>query len=261
MWKTGNRRVSYHVSRPLQCLLHGFCTPTLKTCRQSRTLFHFVRFGTIFTMSTPSPIDSRTAAKRRAARRRQTRESIKRLGALLIVAVLVIGTVSTVFIGAPQVVNAPAGDATPTAGLNVEQLIGSGDEAAAKNDWASAVSYYSAYLALAQNATNADVHFKLGKAYLNLPQPNYLEGVTQLQQALSINPQAPFAQEAATLIDRNKDKAVPPGTITVTGTLTTLPSVVTGTVTVLPGKTSAPSTPAGSGPATPIAPASSTPTP
>lgn len=138
------------------------------------------------------------------------------MGALLIVAILVIGTVSTVFIlqGSQTAVapTVPTVEPTSANGAGLDQLVTQGDQAAAKGDWASATSRYRAYLS--QDTTNAEVHFKLGKAYLNTQPPSYLDGLSQLQQAVGINPNGSFAPEANSLINQYKDKVPSPAAIT-----------------------------------------------
>jgi hypothetical protein len=206
-------------------------------------------------MSTPRRIDPKTASKRRAARRKQTRETLGRIGVLGIVAILVISTVATVFV--PGTVTAPTAPTatipailptvTTSDAVTLEIFITQGDEAASKGNWADAASFYRAYLG--QVPENGEVHFKLGQVYLNMQPPNYLDGLAELQQALNINPNAPYAQQAQALIDQNKDKALtpvttvggtaPPGTITpvitvtgsgtVTGTTVITSTSVTGT--------------------------------
>jgi hypothetical protein len=190
-------------------------------------------------MSTPRKLDAKTAAKRRAARRKQTRETLGRCGIIAIVAILVIGTVASVII--PGTVTAPGAVGVPTeapaanptstqadlSGFQV--LVQQGDQAAGKGDWAAAADLYRAYLA--QDATNGEVHFKLGKAYINMQPPNYLEALAELQQAININPSATYAPEAQSLIDQYKDNALTPAAV-ITGTMTTLPGSITGTVTV-----------------------------
>ncbi len=192
-------------------------------------------------MSTPRRIDPKTAAKRRAARRKQTRETLGRIGVLGIVAILVISTVATVFV--PGAVTIPI---EPTATVPVAQVtatqpganamqtfITEGDEAASKGNWADAASLYRAYLG--QVPQDGEVHFKLGKVYLSMQPPNYIEALAELQQALNINPNAAYAQEAQSLIDQHGDKALTPVTtvapITSTTTLTA-PGTVTGTTVV-----------------------------
>ncbi|HYP19006.1 MAG TPA: tetratricopeptide repeat protein [Chloroflexia bacterium] len=187
-------------------------------------------------MSTPRKIDAKTAAKRRAARRRQTRETMGRCGIIAIVAILVIGTIASVII--PGTVTAPGAVPTDVPAVNptatqpnlsgLQSLVQLGDEAASKGNWADAASIYRSYLA--QDPTDGQVHFKLGKVYLSMQPPNYLEALSELQQALSINPSAPYAQEAQSLIDQYKDNALTPSVIT--GTMTTLPGSITGTVTI-----------------------------
>lgn len=186
-------------------------------------------------MSTPRKIDAKTAAKRRANRRKQTRETLRRFGALLIVAILVIGTVATVFVTqgtqtaiAPTV---PVVAPTSPSSTSLDTLITQADQAGTKGDWAGAVNLYSAYLS--QNNTNADVHFKLGKAYLSTQPPDYPSALGQLQQAMNINPNGSFVPEAGSLINQYKDKVPSPAAITNTvGTRagTTQPAAgITGT--------------------------------
>ncbi|HEY0069065.1 MAG TPA: tetratricopeptide repeat protein, partial [Chloroflexia bacterium] len=190
-------------------------------------------------MSTPRKIDAKAAAKRRAARRKQTRETLGRLGIIAIVAILVIGTVASVII--PGVATAPGAVGVPTEAPTVnptatqadlsglQAIVQQGDQSASRGDWTGAASLYRAYLA--QDPTNGEVHFKLGKAYLSLQPPHYLEALAELQQALNINPSAPYAQEAQSLIDQYEDDALTPAAV-ITGTVTTLPGSITGTVTV-----------------------------
>ncbi|MDQ6694605.1 MAG: tetratricopeptide repeat protein [Chloroflexota bacterium] len=165
-------------------------------------------------MSTPRRVDTRTAAKRRAEGRRQRRELLRRFGALLVVAILVLGTVSSIIIANPSVATSPAiAVASPTvqAPTGLDNLVSTADTAAAKGDYDSAASYYRAYLA--QNASNGEVHFKLGRAILKSTKPDYNDALDQLQRAVNIDPKASYAQEANTLIDQNKGKV----SATVTG--------------------------------------------
>lgn len=173
---------------------------------------------------------------------------------MAIVAILVIGTLASIAfdLDNPAASNQPAAQTQPTAttGADLSQLVTLGDQAGAKGDWTSAVGYYGAYLG--QDATNADVHFKLGKAYLQVQPPNYLEALSQLQQAVGINPNAPFAAEANSLINQYKDKVPNPAAITgtigaggtgvispttgITGT-TNVTGTLPGTSTIAPTKT------------------------
>ncbi|MEA2575945.1 MAG: hypothetical protein QOH93_3243 [Chloroflexia bacterium] len=187
-------------------------------------------------MSTPRRIDPKTATKRRAARRKRTRETLGRLGVLGIVAILVISTVASVI---TSTVTAPvvAPTATTLAALPtptgpdlsaLESFISQGDDAASKGNWNDAASLYRAYLG--QVPDNGEVHFKLGKTYLSMQPPNYLDALAEFQQALNINPGAPYAQEAQSLIDQNKDKALTP--VTTVGATTAIPGTVTPVITV-----------------------------
>ncbi|MDQ5824247.1 MAG: tetratricopeptide repeat protein [Chloroflexota bacterium] len=203
-------------------------------CPSSIVTFTFhARFGTITSMSTPRRIDPKTASKRRAARRKRTRETLGRIGVLGIVAILVISTISTVIL--PTTVTAPiAPTATVAAGIptptqaNFSAIVTQADDAASKGNWNDAASLYRAYLA--QDADNGEVHFKLGKVYLSMQPPNYLDGLAELQQALNINPGAPYAQEAQSLIDQHKDKALTP--VTTVGSGTEVPGTITPVITV-----------------------------
>jgi hypothetical protein len=120
---------------------------------------------------------------------------------------------------------------TPTATQSdvsaLQTLITGGDQAAAKGNWEDAADLYNAYLA--QDATNGEVHFKLGKAYLSMVPPKYADALAELQRAVNINPSAAYAEEAQALIALNSDNVLTPGTVT--GTVTTLPGTITGTVT------------------------------
>ncbi|HEX8228946.1 MAG TPA: tetratricopeptide repeat protein [Chloroflexia bacterium] len=189
-------------------------------------------------MSTPRRIDPKTASKRRAARRKRTRETLGRIGVLGIVAILVISTISTVIL--PTTVTAPiaptatvaatvaAGVPTPTAQADFSIIVTEADEAASKGNWKEAADLYEAYLG--QDAENGEVHFKLGKVYLSMQPPNYLDGLAELQQAVRINPSAPYAQEAQALIDQHADKALTP--VTTIGSGTKVPGTVTPVITV-----------------------------
>lgn len=208
-------------------------------------------------MSTPRRIDPKTAVKRRAARRKRTREILARIGVLAIVAILVISTIATAIV--PSTVVAPtAPTATNVAALfptatqadagGMQQILSQGDQAAAEGNWAGAASLYRAYLD--KNQQDGEVHFKLGKVYLSMQPPNYLDGLAELQQALNINPNAPYAQEAQALIDQYEDNALTPNTIT--GTVTTLPGTVTSTTTVTgPGAVTGTTVVTGTAPAVP----------
>lgn len=207
-------------------------------------------------MSTPRKIDSRTAAKRRAARRKRTREALGRFLVILIVLILVLGTASIAIVSQPTAtVVAPTAVAQPqpTANSQAQTLLTQGNQAYAAQSWQTAIQYYTAYLGLDPNGySNPDLHFYLGKSYLNVQPPQYLNGVSELQQALNINPNASWAQEAHTLIDQNKDKVpltpsvVITGTASITGTAgtagTPAPAAIKGTATTVLTSTTAPAT-------------------
>ncbi len=215
-------------------------------------------------MSTPRRIDPKTAAKRRAARRKRTRETLGRIGVLTIVAILVISTVATVFV--PGTVTAPTPPtptiqaAAPTVtqpGAGMNALVEEADRLATDGKWNDAASLYRAYLS--GNQQDGEAHYKLGKVYLSMQPPNYIEGLAELQQALNINPNAPYAQDAQALIDRYEDIALTPGIIT--GTATTLLGTVTSTTTITaPGTVTGTAVMTGTVPAT-TSPAGATQTP
>ncbi len=167
-------------------------------------------------MSTPRKT-TKTDAKRRAAARRRNRELGRHIFAYTIVAILVISTFSAIIV--PQVLVEETNDAvapTPTqeAGSGVAALVTRGDEAAAEERWEEAVSFYSAYLG--QNPADAEVHFKLGKAYTRTQPPDYPAALDHLQRALNIAPDAAFAAEANTLIQQYSASIT--ATVPVTGT-------------------------------------------
>ncbi len=192
-------------------------------------------------MSTPRRVTTKTAAKRRAEARRRTRVILRQVGALAIVGILVLGTVYTAIIeqigvsGSTPVGTPVPGIAIPTVNANFQTLLNQADQAVAAGQWVSATNYYDAYLALSQDQSNPTVHFNLGKAMLNVPNPNYVGALAQLQQALSISPSGSFAPEAQNLIQQYNNKAQ---------TAITLTQVVTGTVSLT-------TTVTGSGPAGP----------
>lgn len=198
----------------------------------------------ICSMSTRSRSTARAAAKRRAAARRRTREVGKHLFAYLIIAILVLGTISTVIVAqVPVVSTAPT--PTPTAGVapGLQQLITQADQRAAAGNWDDAIGLYLAYLA--QDPSNADVLFKLGKAYINKPDPDYLRGLDYIQRALNINPNGAFAAEARALMEQYSDEAAATATasraITATATITGTSTLTnTNTITATTVVTSTP---------------------
>ena len=194
-------------------------------------------------MSTPPRRAPKTATKRRAAARKRTRELGKYIFAYFIIGLLVLGTVSTIFVAQAPVTLAPT--ITPTAQNNaLDTLLTSADQKIAEGDYESGIGFYNAYLA--QNPGNADVQYRLGKAYINSPSPDYLAGVDRLQRALSINSAGPFAADAQQLITQYGDLAFQTatalaaitGTVTISGTAVisgTAP--VSGTGSLTPGAT------------------------
>lgn len=180
-------------------------------------------------MSTPPRRPSKTVNKRRAATRRRTREIGRHLFAYFIIGLLVLGTVSTIFVAQAPVANAPVVELTPTQSSELDILVTRADEAAAKGEWAGAISFYSAYLS--QNPGNATVNFKLGKAYASSTPPDNTKASQYLQEAIRLSPGASFEQEAKSLLAEVSSKITPGATtsVPVTGTLT---SPITGTITL-----------------------------
>jgi tetratricopeptide (TPR) repeat protein len=168
--------------------------------------------------------DTQYAAKRRAAARKRNRELIRQIGTYMILAVLIVGTVSAVFIA--QVGNTsspPASNATPTATVStaLKQLVTQADQLVATGAYTDAVSYYAAYLQ--QVPTDADTHFKLGKTLVDPknPSPNYPRGLAELQQALNINPSGTWAAEAQALLTQYQSASI--------ATISALPTPTSGT--------------------------------
>lgn len=129
----------------------------------------------------------------------------------MILAVLIVGTVSAVFIA--QVGNTsspPVSNATPTATVStaLKQLVTQADQLVATGAYTDAVSYYAAYLQ--QVPTDADTHFKLGKTLVDPknPSPNYPRGLSELQQALNINPSGTWATEAQALMTQYQSASI-----------------------------------------------------
>ena len=170
-------------------------------------------------MSTANRRDTKYAARRRAAARKRVRDLGKYIFAYSIIAILVLGTVSAVFIAQVPVSTDPNAQAvvpTPTAG-NVDTLAvlkTNGDQAYSAGRYDEAVTYYGAYLG--QNPQDGEAHFKLGRVLVNESNPdrNYVVGVDHLQRALNINPNAPYAAEAQGLIQQWSTKAVEGATAT-----------------------------------------------
>jgi predicted Zn-dependent protease len=182
-------------------------------------------------MSTANRRDPKTAAKRRAAARKRTREIGKHIFAYSVIAILILGTVSAVFV--TQVPASPdntlpqvAPTATTSGQDTLAVLAKNGDDAIASGRYAEGITFYQAYLG--QNPQDGEVQFKLGKAYVSdqNPQPNYIDGVDRLQRALNINSSGSYAAEAQQLIQQWGAKATEAATATAQAS-----SAVTGTTT------------------------------
>ena len=140
----------------------------------------------------------------------------------MILAVLIVGTVSAVFIAQVGTTSStPASNATPTATISaaLKQLVTQADQLVATGAYTDAISYYSAYLQ--QVPTDADTHFKLGKTLVDPknPSPNYPRGLAELQQALNINPSGTWAAEAQALLTQYQSASI--------ATISALPTATT----------------------------------
>ena len=129
----------------------------------------------------------------------------------MILAVLIVGTVSAVFIAQVGTTSSPpASNATPTATISaaLKQLVTQADQLVATGAYTDAISYYAAYLQ--QVPTDADTHFKLGKALVDPknPSPNYPRGLAEMQQALNINPNGTWAAEAQALMTQYQSASI-----------------------------------------------------
>jgi hypothetical protein len=207
-------------------------------------LFNAFRFGRILIMSRQR--DTQYAAKRRAAARRRTREIGRHIFAYSIIGLLILGTVSFIFV--PGTISTPV-DATPTpANSALSDLVSRGDQEIAAGSYSQGISYYMAYSI--QNPQDADVLFKLGKAFVNPsnPQPDYLTGVNYLQRAVNANANASWAAEAYALISQYNDQAIAGATATAAGAITGT-NAVTDTVPTSGAQPTAPLT--GTNPITP----------
>ncbi len=175
---------------------------------------------------------SKTAAKRRAAARRRTRTIGRHLFAYFAILLLVIGTISTVVLGTAPTVQAPAVDvgSTPSSGPGVGALLTLADKSFTAGEWLTATNLYRAYLG--QSPENAEAHYKLGKSILSGTNPNYVEALAHLQQAVNIAPGASFASDAQSLIAQYASKVTPPASGTITGTTTSPGAVITGTASL-----------------------------
>ena len=189
-------------------------------------------------MSTANRRDTKYAAKRRASARKRMRDLGKYIFAYSIIAILVLGTVSTVFItqvpiGTDPNATAVVPTATSASGDTLAVLVKNGDDAANAGRLAEAVTFYRAYLA--QNPEDGEVHFKLGKAYVSdlNTESNYVAGVDHLQRALNINPNAYYASEAQNLIQQWSIKASEGATATAgASSAVTATAGITGTTGV-----------------------------
>ena len=118
---------------------------------------------------TPPNRVPRTTTKRRAERRKRNREIGRYIFAYGLVAILVLGTVSTVFIapvGAP-ITTVPTVPPAPTTNNAFQQLITLGDQALLRGDTLTAYGFYSAYIA--ENPNDTQVRSKLDGAINGLP--------------------------------------------------------------------------------------------
>jgi tetratricopeptide (TPR) repeat protein len=171
-------------------------------------------------MSTANRRDTKLAAKRRAAARKRVRDLGKYIFAYSIIAILVIGTVSAVFIAQVPVSTGDTGNqsifptATTAGADTLAVLVKNGDDAITAGRYAEALTFYRAYLA--QNPQDGEVQFKLGRAYVSdqNTEPNYVSGVDHLQRALNINPNASYAAEAQALLAQWGAKATEGATAT-----------------------------------------------
>lgn len=178
--------------------------------------------------------DTKYAAKRRAATRKRNRELLRQIAVYFFVGIIVIGTVSSVFVvGVPSTTITPTPVPTTATNSGFDQLVTQADGNIASGLFNDGISLYMAYLS--QNPTNADVHFKVGKAYLdsNNPEPDYVAGVDHLQRAININPTGSFVAEAQGLLTQygtaaSSTAAAMASTVPVTNTTT-----VTGTTVVI----------------------------
>jgi predicted Zn-dependent protease len=186
-------------------------------------------------------IDTRYAAKRRAANKKRMRDLVRYIAIFGFIGILILGTVSTVLITNTSGVTVASATPTPTSNSSLASLVTQADTNIASGDYNSGISLYRAYLS--QNSTDADVIFKLGQAYVDSknPAPDYLAGVSYLQQALNASPSATWASEAQTLITQYAPQALAEATVTalaasaspvVTGTAATdiAPSITATTV-------------------------------
>ena len=91
--------------------------------------------------------DTRYAAKRRAEARKRNREIIRYAGVYFFVAMLVIGTISTVFIAQVGLPTTTVATPVPTADNALRQLVTTADGHVATGAYDQAIPLYNAYLA------------------------------------------------------------------------------------------------------------------
>jgi hypothetical protein len=177
--------------------------------------------------------DTRYAAKRRAANKKRMRETVRYIAVFGFIGMLIIGTVSTIYIASSPATT--TGSSVPTAAPTnaLSSLVTQGDAAIAKGDYAGGIAYYRAYLSSQQNSTDSNTMFKLGQAYVDSknPTPDYLLGLVYLQQAQTANPSATWAQQAASLINQFAPQASAEATTTAVAALSAT-KVPTGTTSL-----------------------------
>lgn len=147
--------------------------------------------------------DAKYAAKRRASIRKRNRELIRQIGIYLFIGLIVLGTISTAFVVQVGTSTSPTVVVpTPTANLGMSGLVTQADAAIASGDYKTGIGLYLAYLAASPD--DADVNFKVGKAYLDAAntEPDYAAGLEHLQRSIAINPSGPYAAQAQVLIDQ-----------------------------------------------------------
>ncbi len=194
-------------------------------------------------MSTPPKRDAKAAAKRRAEARRRNREIARHLFAYGVIAILVIGTVSTVLVPTVGAPTEPLPTAVPTQPSNTgfEQLVTQADQEVAAGNWVSATTLYRSFLQL--EGTRADVHLKLAKAITNGPSPDYLAAAQALQQAISISGSgSAIASEAQQLLNSIQPQVSAASTAAALATATStvgITATATLTATTIPLATSA----------------------
>jgi hypothetical protein len=210
-------------------------------------------------MSTQPKSDAKAAAKRRALARRRNREIARHIFAYGIIAILVLGTVSTVLVQTAGAPTAPVVSVTPTTpdSSGFDQLLTQADQYVAASQWVSATGLYKAYLS--QYPNRADVYLKLGKAVMNSPSPDYIEVSSDLQQAVSLaGTDTATSSEAQSLLTQLQPQI---GTAVAAATATgpvasteTVTSTTTLTSTTVPLATSPGGAATASPPGTPIGP-------